>query len=298
LVVSIAVRSRGVPENYQPEGTSPGDRLPLALVRTGDKTKFLRIKGGAFTMGNDFDKSGSQADEDQPAHEVTLSDFYLQETEVTNREMDAYFLAKKVARAARPPRYQEAWDQIEKAGVDPLNFPAVGVSHALAEEYARSVGGRLPTEAQWEYAARSLGKKRRFIWEGDDPPSHRNVNIDSRGDFGDLLTTQEVRRFKLDRTEQGIFDMTGNVREWCRDHWQRYAASQEPRLDPEGPAGGGAMSNVFVIRGGSFDSIASEFRTTRPRRADPDERTGQQLTEDGTAEDVGFRVVIEWPRKH
>jgi serine/threonine-protein kinase len=203
--------------------------------------------------------------------------------------MDAYFVELNTAWEKRPPRFREAWNLIEKAGRKPQGFPAVGISHAIAADYARSVGGKLPTEAQWEFAARSRGLPRRYVWDGNDKPSYRNANIDSLGQVANL-TTLDVGLFPKDRTADGIVDLTGNVREWCRDSWAPYTDSAADR----GTTGG----FDFVVRGGSFASHADQFRTTRPRRIDQnDHPTADMLTEDQAAYDIGFRVVIEWSPK-
>jgi serine/threonine-protein kinase len=286
-----------LPQGYSPVSSFENGALPAAIRRDRDKTKFSRIAGGTFRMGDDGFARGPADADDRPAHPVTLSDYYLQETEVTNGELDDYFRDIHVDRSARPARFQEAWDLIFKAGRDPRPFPAVGISHALAEAYAKWVGGKLPTEAQWEYAARSRGKTRAFVWEADQKPNRRLANIASRGTH-EYLLTNEVGVNRSDRTEQGILDLTGNVREWCRDRWAPYRASEQPLVDPvaAGPGTPGALD--FVIRGGSYDSFADLFRTTRPRRVGPEDRpTYEQLAADQAADDVGFRVVIEWPRK-
>jgi len=286
------------PPGYEVFLPTADDPRPSALVRKADRTRFILIRGGAFTMGNDgFDKTGQETDEDRPAHRVTLTDFYLQETEVTNREMDAYFVERKMDWEKRPPRFREAWDLIKKAGLDPGVFPAVGISHAIAVDYASSVRGKLPTEAQWEFAARSRGRPQRYVWDSDEKPSSRNANIASEGVVANL-TTREVGSFQKDRTAEGIVDMTANVREWCRDYWARYADSPAGQTDPQGPARATTSGFDFVVRGSSFATPADLFRTTRPRRVDLDDRpTADMLTEDQAAYDIGFRVVIEWPPK-
>src|SRR5262249_3587468 len=145
--------------------------------------------------------------------------------------------------------------------------------------------------------ARSRGKPVRFVWEGEKHPSHRHANINSIGDHG-TLTTVVVRTFKEDLSEQGIYDLTGNVREWCRDRWAPYTNAVDPPIDPLGSERASAGPFDYVVRGGSFASYADRFRTTRPRRVDRDEYpTAEQLAEDQAAYDVGFRVVIEWPRR-
>jgi serine/threonine-protein kinase len=302
LVLALLLPRRPAPPPECPPGyevalPTADDPRPAALVRKADKTRFVLIRGGAFMMGNDrFDRTGQDTDEDRPAHRVTLTDFYLQETEVTNREMDAYFVERKMNWETRPPRFREGWDLIKKAGLDPAVFPAVGISHALAADYARSVGGKLPTEAQWEFAARSRGRPQRYVWDSDEKPSRRNANIASEG-VVENLSTREVGSFPKDRTAEGVVDMTANVREWCRDYWARYTDSPVGLIDPQGPPGARTSGFDFVVRGSSFATPADLFRTTRPRRVTLDDHpTADMLTEDQAAYDIGFRVVIEWPR--
>jgi len=284
------------PTGYKPdEHASLVRGLPTALIRESDGARFVLIEGGTFKMGNDgFDPTGGQDDDDQPAHPVELSDFWIQETEVTNRELETYFTQKHVDVADRPKRWLEAIKRIERKGPKPDRFPVVGVPHELAEKYAQSVGGQLPTEAQWEYAARSRGKAIPYVWGSEPKPDMSNANVDSLGQVSNLPTFT-VGYYPKDKTEQGLFDMTGNVREWCRDVWAPYQSSTSPLRNPTGPARGGETTEAtpYVTRGGSFAVWKDQTRTTRPRRPLPDDLTARNLTEDGTAEDLGFRVVIE-----
>ena len=248
-------------------------------------------------MGNDFDPTGSKDDEDQPAHLVTLSDYYIQETEVTNAELEAYFLANKVSPPARPKRWREAVEAIGKVGRTPDRFPAVGVSHELAAKYAAWAGGRLPTEAQWEYAARSLGKNNIYVWGNERVAKLQKANLDSFGVLSGQVPTAEAGKFPGDRTAQGVLDMAGNVREWCRDVWSLYDRSPKPLDNPGGPDPPENGRADYVIRGGSFMFWADKNHTTRPRRTDDEDPMFKQLAEDGGADDLGFRVVLEWPPK-
>jgi serine/threonine-protein kinase len=298
----------GYKAEYEP-GAAP-NALPVALVRdggtvtktNGDKLvpRYIHITGREFRMGNDFDLNNARDDdEDQPAHLVKLSDFYIQESEVTNGELEAYFIANEFDLDHRPARWKEVCERLKKAGRDPTLHPAVGITHELAEAFARWVGGKLPTEAQLEYAARSGGKKLRYAMSHDKKPTKHLANVDSIGELGSGMTTMEVRHYPDDKTEQGIYDLTGNVREWCRDVWADYVATDEPVIDPVGPAAPKGAKPSYVVRGGSF-ATAADIHTTRPRRIapkDPSDRASSQMAEDGTSDDVGFRVVIEWPRK-
>ncbi len=269
--------------------------LPRILVREPDGPRFIRIEGGDFLMGNDDDADDEGKHDDQPAHPVTLSDYYVQATEVTNGEMEAYFVEAGIALEKRPKRWLQAVNKIRDAGYKPIQYPAVGIPHDLAERFARSRGGRLPTEAQWEYAARSRGKKRRYVW-GDAPvPDLSMANIESMGVIGSIDSI-EVGKKEKDRTEQGIFDLTGNAREWCRDLWAMYRPSTTPSTDPQGAPTTEKGKGEYIVRGGSFATYKDQFRTTRPRRPLDGDTAFWQVAEDGTSEDLGFRIVLEWPR--
>ncbi|SIO05792.1 serine/threonine protein kinase [Singulisphaera sp. GP187] len=287
----------GLPKGYvAAEGARIVNGHPSLIVRQSDKTKFILLEGGEFKMGNDgFDSSAGPNDEDQPAHRVVLSDYYLQETEVTNGELEAYFIANHVKEADRPKRWTRACQRIDRSGNYPTLYPATGVTRELAEKYARWVGGRLPTEAEWEYAARSRGKPNPYVWGTEPKPSLSMANVDSIGQLGPIPTSM-VGAYQKDRTEQGIVDLTGNVREWCRDVWAPYASSTDPIKNPVVTTVPNTGSLQYVIRGGSFAVWSDRTRTTRPRRPETDDQTTSELAEDQTAEDLGFRVVIEWPK--
>jgi serine/threonine-protein kinase len=280
-----------LPERY--EARDPEDQvegLPRVLVRSADGTRLIRIAGDEFRMG-DVERQGSG--EDRPVHPVVLSGYYLQETEVTNGEMEAYFVARHVLVKDRPKRWREAVEELLKKGVVPKLHPAVGIPHKVAEDFARWAGGALPTEAQWEFAARSRGKPFPFVW-GTERVSGSSANLNTAGDRD--VPTSEVRIHTSDRTEQGICDLAGNVREWCRDRFGLYEGTTVARHDPQGPREGAQ----YVVRGGSFNTWGDLHHTTRPRRPNYDEdgsKTAEQVAEDGSANDLGFRIVIEWPPK-
>ncbi len=284
-----------LPEGYEPEGaasalsSAPGpDGWPAVIVRKSDGVRFCRLDGGTFRMGA-FDRPApGPADtpaENQPAHPVRVSSFYMQEFEVTNGELEAYFALARVdpksnAKEWLASLYQLASDTgLPKEQLAP--YPAVEVDHGLAREYARFRQGRLPREAEWEYAARSGGKDVPFVW-GDQPASKDLANIHSAGDDNVpfLPLRQYADRYPLDRTGQGVRALTGNVREWCEDRWGPYHAEDPPPRDPRGPT---AEGSGFVIRGGSsYDDLLYAPTTFRSRsETDFDTRLG-----------LGFRVVL------
>jgi eukaryotic-like serine/threonine-protein kinase len=283
------------PPGFPPEGYSADPvagllhDAPGAITRVRPAARFILIEGGQFLMGA-WGKPSVELTDSQPAHQVVVSSFYLQEAEVTNGEMGAYFRAKSIRRDEWPEKFREALDRLtlgqHLSEPEADRHPAVGISRQMAQEFALWAGGRLPTEAEWEYAARSRGQQRTYVW-GDTPePSERLANIDSVGDAA--IPTQPVRSYRQDKSDQGIYDLTGNVREWCQDAWAPYPpVSPAPLVDPgvKDPARSEGLK--FVIRGGSFRSELGPARTTY--RSDPE-------ADYHTDNDLGFRIVIEAPR--
>jgi len=262
----------------------PGER-PAALVCERDGSRLVRVEGGTFAMGH-LDGFETFPDDDATAHPATVPTFYMQETEVTNGQLAAYFAetnpsGKTVEALAWKKGVDDDLLRVGVAEDEARRHPATRVSHQTAERYARWAGGLLPTEAEWEFAARSGGMERLYVWPAPTPPTAKLANIDTLGELtapdGGSMPTRPVKFFESDRTEQGLFDLTGNVREWCRDPWP-----------PDGPGPPAAPGQVptFAVRGGAFDTPGDGFRTTGPRGAE----RGDQL-----AGNLGFRIVVECP---
>ena len=263
-----------IPEGYAREN-------PTTLVRKSDGVHFHLIPGGNFVMGHDPEAGGPGPRDALAPQEVGLGPFYLQEYEVTNAELTAYFQDRHIRPDNRPPRWSRRVAELRAEGVDPDRYPAVGMTHELAASFAEWAGGRLPTEAEWEYAARSGGKRRAYVW-GDAPaPNPRLANINSVGDRPEGVAPPGT--YSRDRTEQGIADMTGNVREWCLEGWLG-SPGQAPAEKAATPG--------HVLRGGSYLSWPDESYTTGPPRPRPESQTAQDLEEDGSARDLGFRVAL------
>ncbi len=228
------------------------DGYPRLIVSDHDGSRFVRVVGGSFEMG----PPGA-------TRRVTVPSVYMQETEVTNAQLQTYFQHRGVV-PTPPPRIKTAWPNTEG---EFAQHPAVFVDHSLAEDYARWVGGRLMTSAEYEYAARSRGQPdHKYVW-GDSPPlepDDRRANIDA---LEHRTTTAKVTNYPDDHTNQGVLGLTGNVREWCQD--------RSP----------GDVSS-FEVRGGSWKSFADEFATYR----------GKPIVGTTREDDLGFRVVVEWPK--
>ncbi|MEW4568319.1 bifunctional serine/threonine-protein kinase/formylglycine-generating enzyme family protein [Tautonia sp. JC769] len=290
------------PRGYTPDTASDEtDGLPNAIVRE-DGTRFMLVLGTdeyGFEMGAPDEFGGMKTlPEEQPPHRVVLSTFYLQQAEVTVGEMEAFLSEVETwdRSASELEVYRQSIDDLQRAGVKFLAHPAAGVTRELAEAYAQHVSGQLPSEAQWEYAARSRGQNRPFVWGVEQ--NKKLANIDSELVFS-LAPTHEATLSPADRltnriaagdiTDQEVLDLTGNLREWCRDVWRpygRHTAAPDPIEQPIDRE----QAN-YVIRGGSYLSAFPETARTTWRA---DASTGDYKAPLHHSDyDLGFRVVVE-----
>jgi formylglycine-generating enzyme required for sulfatase activity/tRNA A-37 threonylcarbamoyl transferase component Bud32 len=196
------------------------------LVALDDKpmVEWVDIPGGTFTMGSPWDEVEREDDETQ--HEVTLSPFRMSKYEVTFEQYDAFCEA-----TGREKPEDEGWGR--------GNRPVINVSWDDATAFAEWMGCRLPTEAEWEYACRA----------GSTTPFYTGYNLTTSQANCDGERTVEVGSFEPN--DWGLYDMHGNVGEWCSDWYGAYNYSTYPQTDPKGPGSG----SYRVIRGcGWFDS--------------------------------------------
>ena len=169
--------------------------------------------------------------DDQPTRRIFVSAFYLDEHEVTNGQ---YLAFVKATRHAVPYNWPGGELPTGKE-----NFPVVDVSWADAAAYCHWTGQRLPSEAEWERAARGLIEGKQYPW-GDDPPARINSRFDAVDGPG------EVKQFKPNYF--GVYDVAGNVWEWCNDWYAKDYYASAPERDPAGPKSG----LYRVLRGGSW----------------------------------------------
>ena len=225
------------------------------------KERAVLVKGGTFQMGiAEAEIPGLQQKfnvgraemfrEASPRHSVKVSDFYMDRTEVTNAAFKKFLDKSRewhkdtIALEFHNGKYLQTWLGNDFPAGE-ANFPVVFVNWHAATAYCRSVGKRLPTEAEWEYSARGGLPDKLFPW-GDEMPEKALLNFGASG-HGKAIA---VASYKPNR--YGLFDMAGNVWEYLADEWRAYEVANSVQADP-------------VAAGDRFDTGQS-FRSVKTRR--------------------------------
>jgi len=247
----------------------------------------VRLPGGTFRMGSDenslfqqFPNAGpglkAMLLAETPASEVTIPPFWMDRYEVTNARFQSFIRAKSEWQKERVGgNYLRHWSG-NQFPAGQANFPVIFVSWQAALAYAEWAGKRLPTEAEWEFAARGGRDAPRYPW-GDQDPMPRLANYGESGARG------PVRAGSYPPNPYGLFDLAGNVWEFCLDEWQgpyRSGARQQSESDVRRMRG--AKVERRVIRGGSFDGSAFNMRVTARDSHRTDNPVGY----------VGFRCAL------
>jgi serine/threonine-protein kinase len=211
-------------------------------VSQKDGMVLVFVPEGEFTMGS----NGGYSDE-RPVHTVTLDAFWIDKTEVTNA-MYALCVNEGVC---QPPYNDRSYTRDTYFG-DPQfdNYPVIFVDWNYATTYCTWAGRRLPTEAEWEKAARGIDG-RIYPW-GNTEPDAKLLNF--KGNIGD---TTEVGSYPNGASPYGALDMAGNVWEWVDDWYGENYYRNSPSENPQGPSSG----NYRVLRGGSWHDGANYVRS-------------------------------------
>lgn len=221
-----------------------------------------------------------------PVHEVKLNAFWVDQVEVTN---GMYNLCVQ-AGSCRPPVKINSDNRLEYFGNPEFqDYPVVNVAWYDANAYCLWAGRSLPTEAQWEYAARG-SDKRNFPW-GDEPPNQYNSNsINIVGD------TSRVGSYPEGASPFGALDMAGNVWEWVADRYRPDYYAKSPSENPTGPVEEEVFSNLRVMRGGSFQEDWTILRLANRAFLEGPSSTAQPTDEayyGKISSKVGFRCVMD-----
>ena len=229
----------------------PQSREQVEQVGRALDEAMVHLPGGTLVMGRE-----DGAPDERPAHEVQVADLSMDRFEVTNVQYQR-FVNETGHRAPR------SW----AGGYYPLGralYPVVGVSWEDARAYAGWAGKRLPTEAEWEWAARGA-EGRLYPWGNELDPAQANFKSSAQTPKG----TAPVGSFPKDATPEGIMDLGGNVREWTADRYGPYRVPHAPPTE----------GSQIAVRGKSWQTY-NDAASSRDRMA-----------MDAAAEDLGFRCV-------
>ena len=282
LLTSLTIYSQGqtatltgslekaVAQNYPNQGGGNGIGGSSSAFDGNNKTftvkgvtfTMVAVEGGTFMMGATSEQGRDAESDEKPVHQVTLSSYYIGQTEVT----------------------QALWEAV--MGKNPSEFkgdnkPVENVSWYDCQKFFKKLNKltgkqfRLPTEAEWEYACRGGKKSRGYKYSGSN-------TIDDVAWYNDMVLyisniSNEIHRVATKSpNELGIYDMSGNVWEWCQDWYDSYSSNAQ--TNPTGASSGSSRVN----RGGSWFNNAKFCRSSRRYNNSPDSRRG----------DLGLRLVL------
>ncbi len=250
-----------------PSITSSATQDRQTFTVNGVKFVMIRVEGGTFTMGATSEQGSDAMSDEKPAHQVTLSTYSIGETEVT----------------------QELWKAV--MGSNPSEFkgdtrPVEQVSWNDCQEFIKRLNEitgktfRLPTEAEWEYAARGGGKSQGYKYSGSNSMDEvgwywgnsGDTRLSGEWDYSKVKANHCQTQPVAQKTpnELGLYDMSGNVWEWCSDWMDKY--NSKPQENPYGPKSG----KYRMFRGGSWFSNGPECRSSHRDYLAPSIRRSSQ----------------------
>ena len=230
-------------EQYSPQQEYGGGFSNQTITVNGVSFEMIYVEGGSFDMGATYEQGSNAGRDEKPVHSVTLSGYYIGKCEVTQELWEAVM-------GSNPSKFKGAQNPVENVSWNDCQEFVSRLNRLTGRTF------RLPTEAEWEYAARGGKKSRHYKYSGSD-------NIDDvawyDGNSGDKTHAVGAKT----ANELGICDMTGNVWEWCSDWYGNYSAGAQ--TNPQGPSSGSGR----VLRGGSWDHNAGCCRVSNRDYFDP-----------------------------
>jgi formylglycine-generating enzyme required for sulfatase activity len=239
-----------------------------------DGAEMVRIPAGMFKMGS------NESDNEKPVHEVRLRDYCIDKYLVTNAQYRRFCDA-----TGRDYPSDPGFSGMQGYFTKNTDYPVVNVSWEDARAYCEWAGKRLPTEAEWEKAARGQDG-RKYPWGSEEPDGSQCNFADKRSGFSwadksvddGFAQTSPVRQYPAGASPYGVMDMAGNVWEWCNDWYADDYYKTSPADNPKGPSSGSSRA----LRGGSWVDRSAIVRCSC--------RTGNELsTRNGF---VGFRCAV------
>jgi len=239
----LLAQAPSTPQQTQTVPTATADFSLYKTIVGDDGREMVEIPEGPFKMGSnngDYDEA--------PEHQVYLATFYIDKYEVTQAEYDRFVRATKRGKPFVPV-FDDDISKILKP-----ELAAMGMSWADAAAYCQWGSKRLPTEAEWEKAAKGEGN-RKYPWGDTLAPLDANLDGEEEG----YKYLAPPGKFEAGRSPYGLYDMAGNVAEWVHDTYDDKYYSKSPYRDPKGPEEG----QNKVIRGGSWRESPNGARVSK-----------------------------------
>ena len=238
-------------------------------AKKADTDEFVHVECGGFRMGSEDEYNATP-------HDAWVSEFFICTHEVTQEEYKAIMGTNpsEIKKKNHPVENVSWFDAIEYCNRRSI---AEGFTPCYTEDFELDIGAngyRLPTEAEWELAARGGNLSQNYFFSGSDYLDSVSWNSENSGHKHHEIMTKKPN-------ELGIYDMTGNVAEWCWDWYDSYPEEKQD-IDPEGPASG----EFRVIRGGACYFIDDNMAIQARNGSRPDTKTSY----------FGFRIVRSGPR--
>ncbi len=247
-------------------------------VKGKDGAPMVLIPEGSFPMGvPQGDRDGGR--DEYPRHDVFLSSFYIDKFELTNGRYLAFVKATGHRIPQNPKNPTRNLWQGDTIGEVLVDRPVINVDWSDAEAYCKWAGKRLPTEAEWEKAAKGTAD-RRFPW-GNVEPTNKHLNFNQQW-IGEK-TLMPVGSYEAGKSPFGVYDMGGNVWEWVNDWYDPKYYEKSPAKNPKGPESG----TKRVLRGSGWENETPTVRIFTRVEGDPANRN----------ESTGFRCAMDAPAK-
>ena len=208
----------------------------MSFTVNGVTFEMVRVEGGTFTMGATAEQGSDASIREKPTHQVTLSSYSIGKTEVTQDLWQAVM-------GSNPSKFKGSSLPVETVTWEDCQIFITKLNGLTGKKF------RLPTEAEWEYAARGGNKSRGYKYSGSNTLSNVAWYNDNSADKTHPVATKAPN-------ELGLYDMSGNVWEWCCDWYGDYSSSAQ--YNPTGPNSG----SYRVFRGGSWNSDAGRWRVS------------------------------------
>ena len=246
-----AEKNRKEEEERKRQETANNNISTRSYTVNGVSFKMIAVEGGTFKMGATAEQQNSDSDE-KPVHDVTLSSYYIGETEVTQALWQAVM-------GGNPSYFSGSNNPVENISYNDCITFINELNNLLSGQLPSGRKFRLPTEAEWEYAARGGNRSRGYQYSGSN-------NLGSVAWYAGNSEDKTHQVKQKQANELGLYDMSGNVWEWCNDWYGSYSSSSQ--TNPKGPSSGSGR----VLRGGSWNFSTRHCRVAYRYYYTPDYR--------------------------